>query len=367
MNAKDVFRRDGVTFPAAAAIIPDAAEEPARRRPAGRGRGLHQGHHHHAGVDPGDRRVLWAVGLNLLLTAAQVVGGLLAGSLSLIADALHNFSDAVSLGIAFAARRIARRPSDAAMTFGYVRAEIVAALINYTTLIVIGLYLVYEAMMRFITPEPVAGWLIVIIAGIALTVDLLTAALTYALSRRSMNIRAAFLHNVADALGSVGVIVAGTLIILYEWHIVDPIVTLMIAGYILWQAFSEIGRAIRMLMLAAPEGIDVAALVADLRAVEGVEDVHHVHVWAIDETHSALEAHVVVADARAGEGDAIKGRLKALARERFGIGHATLEFERLSQACSAADSQVIGHRVDGEQHDHDHDHHHVSSASRSEG
>ena len=174
----------------------------------------HHGHNHFPGADAGDRRVLLAVAVNVLLTAAQIIGGIVAGSLALVADAIHNLSDAISLGIAFAARRIARRPSNEAMTFGYVRAEIVAALINYTTLIVIGLYLVYEAILRFIEPQPVQGWLIVIIASVALVVDLVTALLTYTLSKHSMNIRAAFLHNVADALGSIGVIIAGTLIIL---------------------------------------------------------------------------------------------------------------------------------------------------------
>ena len=306
----------------------------------------HHGHHHHPGADAGDKRVLWAVGVNVLLTAAQIVGGIFAGSLALIADALHNFSDAVSLGIAFAARRIARRPSDETMTFGYVRAEIVAALINYTTLIVIGLYLVYEAVMRFVEPQPVEGWLIVIIAGIALAVDLVTALLTYALSKSSMNIRAAFLHNVADALGSIGVIVAGTLIIFYDWRIVDPLVTLMIAGYILWQAFSEIGGSIRMLMLGTPPELDVKELVARLRGVEGVQDVHHVHVWAIDEQKNALEAHVVVGDDTGKAADAVKKRIKALAREGFNISHTTLELERSSSCCEGEDAKVIGHRID---------------------
>ena len=312
----------------------------------------HHHHHHHPGADAGDRRVLWAVAVNMLLTIAQIVGGIFAGSLALIADAIHNLSDAISLGIAFMARRIARRPSDDTMTFGYVRAEIVAALINYTTLIVIGVYLVYEAILRFFEPQPVVGWLIVIIAGVALVIDLVTALLTSALSKHSMNIRAAFLHNVADALGSIGVIVAGTLIILYEWRIVDPIVTLMIAGYILWLALSEIGGSIRMLMLGTPPDLDVNRLVEGLRGVEGVKDVHHVHIWAIDEQQNALEAHVVVADELRDGDDAVRRRIKALARDGFNIGHATLELERFSACCEGEDARVIGHRIQTAHHDH---------------
>ena len=204
--------------------------------------------------DSGDQRVLWAVLVNLGLTVAQVIGGVLAGSLALIADALHNFSDAISLIIAFAARKIARRPGNAEMTFGYGRAEIVAALVNYTTLTMIGLYLIYESVMRFIEPQGVGGWLVVIIAAIALVVDWITALLTYRLSKESINIRAAFLHNVADALGSIAVIVAGSVIIVFGWNVIDPLITLLIAGYVLFMSIKEGKGVIRMLMLAAPSG-----------------------------------------------------------------------------------------------------------------
>lgn len=301
--------------------------------------------HHHHGAEAGDRRVLWAVAANLLLTLAQVAGGILSGSLALIADAMHNFSDAASLGIAYGARRIARRPSDPTMTFGYVRAEIVATLINYTTLIVIGLYLIYEAAMRFIEPQPVEGWLIVIVAGVALAVDIATALLTWAMAKSSMNIKAAFIHNLADAMGSVGVIVAGVLILLYDWRIVDPIVTLLIAGYILWQAFSNIGGSIRMLMMGAPPDIDVEEVVETLRGTGGVAGIHHVHVWAIDEDEIALEAHVVVADGERGGDAAVKARIRTVLRDRYGIGHTTLELEHTGDRCEGEAGKVIGHRT----------------------
>ncbi|WAJ31264.1 cation diffusion facilitator family transporter [Antarcticirhabdus aurantiaca] len=301
------------------------------------------GHRHDHGAGAGDRRVLWAVVVNVLLTFAQIVGGVVSGSLSLIADAIHNFSDAASLIIAFGARRIARRPADETMTFGYVRAEIVAALINYTTLIVIGLYLVYEAVMRFFEPQEIAGWTVVVVAGIALVVDVVTAILTYALSKESMNIRAAFLHNVADALGSVGVIVAGSLILLFGWQWIDPVVTLMIAGYILWQAFSEIGGSIRMLMLGTPHGVDVTRLAERMRTIEGVESIHHVHVFAIDEETTAVEAHVVSSATTGPAAAAVRSGIRALAREEFGIAHATLELEEPDDACSGPAAGILAH------------------------
>jgi cobalt-zinc-cadmium efflux system protein len=302
------------------------------------------GHHHHVDPESGDRRVAWAVAVNLGLTAAQVAGGIVSGSLALIADALHNFSDAISLVIAFAARKVARRPRDEAMTFGYARVEVVAALVNYTTLIVIGLYLLYEAAARLLDPQPVEGWLVVAIAGVALAVDLATAALTYALSKRSVNIRAAFLHNVADALSSVAVIVAGTLILLYDWRLVDPLVTVLIAGYILWQSFREVGPVIRILMLGSPPDVETGAVLDRMRAVDGVAGVHHAHFWQMDEHRSALDAHVVIAAGRWGEADAVKRALKDALDRDFGIAHATLELECAAHAC--ADADTIGGRGD---------------------
>jgi cobalt-zinc-cadmium efflux system protein len=301
------------------------------------------GSHHHVDPEAGDARVFWAIVVNLGLTIAQVVGGLLSGSLALIADAVHNLSDALSLIIAFFARKIARRPASETMTFGYGRAEIVAALINYTTLIVIGLYLAYEAVLRFYEPQGVDGWLVVIIAAFALVVDAVTALLTYSLSKQSMNIRAAFLHNVADALGSIAVIAAGTLIILYDWRLVDPLVTLLIAGYILWQSFAEIGAVVRILMLGSPAELDTQSVLREMKSTAGVAAVHHLHLWQMQEHENALDAHVVVDRGRWSDADTIKEAVKAVLKSEFGISHTTLELECSEHACD--EPQTIGHHV----------------------
>jgi len=307
------------------------------------------GHGHHQHVDPeaGDRRVFAAIAVNMGLTVAQVIGGIMSGSLALIADALHNFSDAISLIIAFGARKIARRPRDGEMTFGYGRVEVVAALINYTTLIVIGLYLLYEAAMRFADPPDVEGWIIVVIAGIALVVDVVTAMLTYAMSKSSVNIRAAFLHNVADALGSVAVIFAGTLILLYDWRLIDPIVTMMIAGYILWQSFREIGPVIRILMLGSPPEIETEAVLHTVRGIDGVTGIHHAHFWQMDEHRAALDAHIVIAEGRWNDADAVKDRIKAALSDQFDIEHTTLELECARHACD--DPSKFGGQGHGEE------------------
>jgi cobalt-zinc-cadmium efflux system protein len=305
------------------------------------------GHHHHVDPEAGDRRVFAAIAVNMGLTVAQVIGGIMSGSLALIADALHNFSDAISLIIAFGARKIARRPRDAEMTFGYGRVEVVAALINYTTLIVIGLYLLYEAAMRFADPQDVEGWIVVVIAGIALVVDLVTAMLTYAMSKSSVNIRAAFLHNVADALGSVAVIFAGTLILLYDWRLIVPIVTVIIAGYILWQSFREIGPVIRILMLGSPPEIETEAVLNTVRGIDGVTGIHHAHFWQMDEHRAALDAHIVIAEGRWNDADDVKNRIKAALSDQFDIEHTTLELECARHTCD--DPSEFGGRGHGEE------------------
>ncbi len=284
---------------------------------------MHQHSHDHAVRN--DRWLLLAIGVNVLLTLAQVVGGILSGSLSLIADALHNFSDAGALLIAWTARRIGRRPPDALRTFGYRRAEVIAALVNLVTLVLVGLYLLAEAVQRFFEPQVIEGWMVVIVAAVALVVDLLTALLTWKMSAHSINIRAAFLHNVSDALASAGVILAGTLILLYRWYWTDTLLTLLIAGYVLHQAAGLLPQTVRILMQSTPDGLSVTEMVAAMEDVAGVVNVHHVHIWQLDEQANALEAHVTVTDFDRAE--EIKATLRKRLASRFNITHSTLELE----------------------------------------
>ncbi|KUP93690.1 cation diffusion facilitator family transporter [Tritonibacter horizontis] len=311
--------------------------------------------HGHAHIDPqsGDRRVSIAIWANGLLTVAQIVGGILSGSLALIADALHNFSDMASLVIAFFARKIARRPADKRMTFGYGQVEIVAALINYTTLILIGFYLIYEGGMRMIDPPEVQGWTVVILGGVALVVDTLTALLTYSMQKGSVNIRALFLHNLSDALASVAVIIGGSLILLYNMRWVDPAITIGIALYILYLAFTEIGGPIRTLMLGSPPDIDNETVVQAMRGVDGVADVHHVHLWQMQEHEAALDCHVVLTADGWGQIEKIKAAIKDRLKDDFSIGHSSLEFEHEDRAYENAD--LYGHgKPEKEEENHVH-------------
>ena len=295
----------------------------------------HHHHHHHHHIDPksGDGRMALAVGVTILLTVAQIIGGILSGSLALIADALHNLSDALSLFIAFFARKIARRPADDIMTFGYGRAEVVAALINYTSLILVGLWLAFEAIMRFLDPQPVDGWLVVGLASLALVIDLVTAWLTFRMAKDSVNIRAAFLHNVADALGSVAVIVAGIAILVFGWLWIDPAITLLIAAYILWMALGEMGSVIRILMLGTPEHLTPQDVTATIMAVEGVDDLHHLKLWSAQEHETALTAHIVIAHSAWGNVAWIRQNIRTTLHDVHGIEMVTLELETAPEVC----------------------------------
>ena len=282
-----------------------------------------------------DARLLTAVAVNGLLTLVQGVGGLLSGSLSLVADALHNLSDAGALLITWVARRIGRRPADRFQTFGYRRVELVGALINSTTLNIVGLYLVYEAVTRLVDPRPVAGWTVVIVAGVAFVIDVVTALLTYSMSKGSLNVRAAFVHNVTDALGSVAVIVAGILILRYQLYLADVVATFLIAGYALYQGMVITREASRILTLGVPSDVHVPALVDALLAVDGVADVHHLHVWDLNESQRSFEAHIVVERQDAVLAQRVK-RLVRVVLERHGITHSTLECEygAVNDGCS---------------------------------
>ena len=288
------------------------------------------GHHHHA--PESDRGLLGAVFINILLTLAQVIGGIISGSLSLIADALHNLSDAASLGIALFARTIGRKPADKTKSFGYQRAEVIAALINLTLLITVSLYLIYEAVWRIVEPQVVTGLIIVVVAGVAFVVDMVTALITFRMSKNSLNMKAAFLHNLADALTSIGVIIAGALILLYQWYWVDTLLTFLIAGFVLWQGIIMLPKTIHLLMEGTPENLSSDEIKASLEEAKDVEDVHHIHIWNLDEHRIALEAHVVVATNELQEVEVIKRKLKEILKDRFKIIHSTLEFEYFNES-----------------------------------
>lgn len=308
--------------------------------------GHNHGHGHHHGHG-GDGAIGWAVAINLGLTAAQIVGGLVADSTALIADGIHNLSDALALVLAFGARRLARRAATPDFSYGWGRAETLAAFVNYLALIAVSLWLGVEAVGRLAEPPQVAGGLVMALAGLALVVDLGTAALVWRLSKDSANIRAAFLHNISDAAVSGAVILGGALILAFGWNRADPILTLVISAVIIAHVLAEIGPVLRMLMLAAPPGSAPEKVTAALRDLPGVSDAHHLHLWQIDEARAAASVHLVVESA---DFAMVTREAKTLLRQEFSIVHATIEIEPPGLC---ADERA-GDHDHGDSHDHDH-------------
>lgn len=299
------------------------------------------GHAHHDEKEAGDKNLLIALFLNVTLTIAEIVGGLLSGSLSLLSDAAHNGSDAASVGISYGARRISRRRADRERTFGYNRAEIIAALINLTTLFVIALFLLWQAVDRLLHPQPVDGMLMLIVGAIAFVEDGISAYVLYKGAKESLNVRSAFIHLLGDTLATLGVIVGGLLVMFYDIYIVDPIITLLIAVYIVVHGTIEIRKAIRILMESAPEDFDFGGMVRTVERIPGVEDLHHVHLWRLDEQRIALEAHLAITEADLSELEQIKRAVKAKLKNDFGVDHSTLEME--CEQCTGHERAVIPH------------------------
>ena len=239
--------------------------------------------HVHADESMSDRRLVFSLLLNLLLTVIEVIAGAWAGSLALIADAVHNLGDCGSFVIAIVARRIGRRPSDERRTFGYRRAEIIGALINLTVLVVTSIYLLGEAVERLFREHDVDGQIMIVVAGVALLVNLATVALLHALLRGNMNVRAAYLHNLSDSFSSFGVVLAGVAIVFFGATWVDSAMTILVSAYVLKQSVPDIRRSIHILMEGAPADVNSEELVEAMQSVAGVGEVHHLHVWELDE------------------------------------------------------------------------------------
>jgi len=294
----------------------------------------------HRHIVPSDRtassqnRLLLSLVLNLFITVVEVVGGLVSNSLALLSDALHNFNDAASLGISWCALKLSRKPPDEKMSYGYRRAQIIGAFANLVTLVIVALFLLKEAVQRFLQPEPIQGPMMFAVALVGLVANLVTAGLLYRDSRHSLNVKSAFVHIVSDTISSIAVLAGGYLIVRYEVHWVDPAITFMMAGYILAQSFGMLKETTHILMEGTPHHLDAQDVVRELCRLEHVRDVHHVHIWQIDEARVCFDAHVLVDIPDLAQLETVKEAVKARLANGFGINHSTLEFE--SAPCRAA-------------------------------
>ena len=281
------------------------------------------GHHHHGEVSEKTVKYLFVSFLiNILLSAVEVIGGIIAGSVSLIGDALHNTSDAFSILIAVIAFKIGRKKADRKYTYGFKRAEIIGGFVNLILLFISGVYLVVEGTGRLIAPEPIEGGIIVWVSVLALIIDAATAKLSHHGSEHNTNMRMVFLHNLADALGSVGVIVSGLFVIWFDIYWVDGLVALMIAAYMIHQSVLSFPKVVNILMNAAPDNLDTREIIAALEKIDGISNVHHVHIWCVNENDVALECHIEAGDLK------LARKASELLHDKFGIEHCNIQIEQ---------------------------------------
>ncbi len=267
------------------------------------------------------------LGLVLVIMVAEIIGGILSNSLALLSDAGHMLTDALALGLSLFAMNLARRPATPTRTFGYHRAEIMAALANGTILVLVSAFIFYEAYQRFSALPTVKTPLMMIIAGIGLAANLIGIALLRRGSRKSINVRAAFWHVAGDTLSSVGVIIAGAIIYFTGWYVADPIVAVVIGMVILWGAVRIVREASDILLESVPPHVRIEDVSAAVKKVEGVVDMHDVHVWTITSGIYALSAHLSIADQTVSQSCDIVTRVNTVLADDFNITHTTLQLE----------------------------------------
>ena len=300
-------------------------------------------HHHHGGAGHDHSHELRSAGRRSLIAAfilitgymlVEVVGGILSGSLALLADAGHMLTDAASIALALIAMLLAARPSSVQRTFGYHRLEILAALLNALTLWLIAAWVLVEAYDRFTATLEVNGGLMLSIGAIGLGVNLAAAWILHGSSEHNVNVEGAFMHVIADLLGSVGVVVSGILIWVFGWTLADPIVSVVIAILILISSWRLLAKVVHVLLEGTPEHIDVYQLCSKLEDVEGVTLVHDIHVWTLSPGNEALTAHVLIDPDYPGDMEALRLRLREIVYNDFGIGHITLQVEKSLEGCN---------------------------------
>ncbi len=283
-------------------------------------------HHHHGGEQNSESRIGVAALLTGGFMGVELAGGLLAGSLALIADAGHMLSDFGSLALAWVGFRMARRPADFRRTFGFRRFPVLAAFVNGLALFVIAAWIVVEAATRFYDPHAIEPTLMLWVAGGGLLVNLASFAVLHGADRDNLNVRGALLHVVGDLLGSVAAIAAALIIMATGWVAADPALSILVALIILRSAWSLTAESGHILLEGAPRNVDLDAVTKDLADhVEGVVDIHHVHLWSLDGRRTMMTLHAQIAEGVAGPG--VVSRIKQRLREAHGVGHATVEIE----------------------------------------
>ncbi len=289
---------------------------------------VHEGKHQHIdSIDSTGFRLLITLMLNFIIPVIQLIGGIYANSMALISDATHNFSDFIAVLISYVGYRVGQRGASAKHTFGYWRAEIMAALLNVAILVGASVYIVYEASQRLFNPETVTGLVVVWIAGVGVIGNGFSAWLLHKDARHSLNIRGAFLHMVGDLLTSVAVVVGGMVLIFKPWYWLDPALSLLIVYFILKNCWGILKEAGGILMNATPAGIDIEEVKETLEQIPGVCGVHYLHAWNLSSSSIAFSCHIVVSDQPVSQTETLARTIRETLLNRFGIDHPVLQFE----------------------------------------
>jgi cobalt-zinc-cadmium efflux system protein len=284
--------------------------------------------HNHSHHPVEGKNLLFSIVLNIVITVAQIIGGILSGSLALISDALHNFSDVLSLVFSFLANKLSKKKASLHQTFGYKRAEILTAFINAITLIIVALYLVFEASIRFFHPESIKSNLVIWMAVLGILANGFSALMLKKDSDHNLNMKSAYLNLLNDMMASIEVLVGGLLMKFYGWYWVDSVMTILIAIYLIVVGYDLIIKATKMLMLFTPEHIDIKEIVREVHKVSGAGKLHHIHVWHLNEEEIHLEAHLdCPEDFTLTQFDEVLHRIELVLFQNFGINHITIQPE----------------------------------------
>ncbi len=288
----------------------------------------HSHNHSHHYPDLKGRPLVISIFLNIIITVAQVIGGLLSGSLALLSDALHNFTDVLSLIVSYIANILSKKDASISKTFGYKRAEILAAFINSSTLIIIAIILIIEAIKRFQNPQEIESDLVIWLSLLGIIANGISVLLLKKDSEINMNMKSAYLHLLTDMMASVAVLIGGLLMKFYQMFWVDSVLTLAIALYLIWVGYDLLKNSFKVLMLFTPEDIQVKDIVKELQQLIDVKNVHHVHIWQLNENEIHLEAHIDFnEDISLSQFNVILQDIEKLLLYKFEINHINIQPE----------------------------------------
>lgn len=299
----------------------------------------HHHHHHHHAPQSGPK-LLWVTLLNVLITAVEFVGGIFSGSLSLLSDAVHNLGDTLSIAFAWFAQKVGAKKASLRYTFGYKRAEILAAFLNASLLMAICLFLLKEAYERWQSPSEIDETLMLAVAVVGLLANLFSVFILSGEKERSINTRAAYLHLLGDTLSSVAVILGALAIMLWGVYWLDPLITVIVSIYIMYHTWGVLKQATDILMQSAPEGIDILGIIAEIEGIEGVDNVHHLHMWQLSEDQIHFEAHIMVGKGvTTDEMETIRQSARKVLDD-YHIRHSTLQIET-GYGCPECDTLIV--------------------------